>query len=106
DARFHGVLRIDPLLNGWGGSCEMLKGWGYDVEPSLNEKTRAEVRRFLTDWVKRMKALYMAVSLPPDVMMPEESARAVLIEECILPVAREFNTPFAMMIGVTRQINP
>lgn len=106
DARFHGVLRIDPLLNGWGGSYEMLKGWGYDVEPSLNDKTKAEVRRFLTDWVKRMKALYMAVSLPPDFMMPEESARAVLIEECILPVAREFNIPFAMMIGVTRQINP
>lgn len=106
DARFHGVLRIDPLLNGWQGSYEQLKGWGYDVEAALNDQSKAEVRRFLTDWVKRMKALYMAVSLPPDFMMPEESARAVLIEECILPVAREFNIPFAMMIGVTRQINP
>lgn len=104
--RFHGVLRIDPLLNGWAGSYEYLKGWGYDVEVTLNDKSKAEVRRFLTDWVKRMKALYMAVSLPPDFAMPEDSARATLIEECIMPVAREFNIPFAMMIGVTRKINP
>lgn len=104
--RFHGVLRIDPLLNGWTGSHTMLKGWGYDVEPTLNDNSKSEVRRFLTDWVKRFKALYMAVSLPPDFAMPEISARATLIEECILPVAREFNIPFAMMIGVTRQINP
>lgn len=106
DDRFYGVLRIDPLLNGWAGSHQYLQGWGYDVEPTLNDKSKAEVRRFLTDWVKRMKALYMAVSLPPDFAMPEQSARATLIEECILPVAREFNIPFAMMIGVTRQINP
>lgn len=106
DERFHGVLRIDPLLNAWGAGCKMLQARGYNVEESLNDTTKSEVRRFLTDWVKRFKALYMAVSLPPDFMMPEASARAILIEECILPVAREFNIPFAMMIGVTRQINP
>ncbi len=106
DERLHGVLRIDPLLNAWGSSYEMLKGWGYDVEGSLNDKSKAEVRRFLTDWIKRFKALYMAVSLPPDFTLPEDSPRAVIIEECIIPVAREFNIPFAMMIGVTRQVNP
>lgn len=104
--RFHGVLRIDPLLNGWAGSYEALQGQGYDVGATLDDKTKAEVRRFLSDWVKRMNALYMAVSLPPDFAMPEESARATLIEDCIMPVAREFNIPFAMMIGVTRQVNP
>ena len=106
DDRFHGVLRIDPLLNSWGSMFEVLKAQGYDVEVTLNDKTKAEVRRFLTDWVKRFKALYMAVSLPPDFAMPEDSPRATIIESCILPVAKEFNIPFAMMIGVTRQINP
>tara|TARA_R110001592_G_scaffold211445_1_gene463252 strand:- start:1409 stop:2680 length:1272 start_codon:yes stop_codon:yes gene_type:complete len=106
DERFYGVLRIDPLLNAWGSSCTMLKEKGYDVESTLNDKTKSEIRRFLTDWVKRFKALYMAVSLPPDFMMPDASPRGIIIEECILPVAREFNIPFAMMIGVTRQINP
>ena len=106
DPRFHAALRIDPLLNDWANACPKLKAWGYDVEPSLGTKARSEVRRFLSDWFTRMKALYMAVSLPPDFAFPEESARGVLIAECVLPVTREHRAPFAMMIGVTRQINP
>ncbi|MBI5093717.1 MAG: glucuronate isomerase [Candidatus Hydrogenedentes bacterium] len=106
DPRFHAALRIDPLLNDWANACPKLKASGYDVELGLGAKARAEVRRFLTDWLTRMKALYMAVSLPPDFAFPEESARATLIAECVLPVAREHGAPFAMMIGVTRQINP
>ncbi|NIA15051.1 MAG: glucuronate isomerase [Nitrospiraceae bacterium] len=106
DPRFHAALRIDPLLNDWGTTVEKLKGWGYNVEPGLGDATRAEVRRFLSDWIVRMKALYMAVSLPPDFVMPEDSPRATLIAECVLPVAREHNIPFALMIGVKRQVNP
>lgn len=104
--RFHAALRIDPLLNDWRNSHEKLKAWGFDVETGLGTKTVSEVRRFLSQWVKRMKALYMAVSLPPEFAFPEESARIRIIEECVLPVALEHNTPFAMMIGVTRQVNP
>ncbi len=106
DSRFHAALRIDPLLNDWTHSCERLKGWGYDVEPGLNERTLAEIRRFLDEWMCRMNALYMAVSLPPEFAFPEDSPRAKIIEHCILPVARKHNKPFAMMIGVTRQVNP
>lgn len=106
DPRFHAALRIDPLLNDWDTSCERLKAWGYDVEPLLSPHSRAEVRRFLEDWVRRMKALYMAVSLPPEFTFPAVTARGRLIEECVLPVAREFNIPFALMIGVTRRVNP
>ncbi len=104
--KLHGALRIDPLLNDWERSCERLKGWGYDVEPGLGETALGEVRRFLSDWLKRMNALYMAVSLGPDFAFPEETARATLIEHAIVPVAREFNVPFALMIGVTRDVNP
>ena len=106
DPRFEAALRIDPLLNDWTGSCPKLSAWGYDVEPALSSKTFAEIRRFLSDWVLRMKALYMAVSLPPTFAFPEDSARAKIIAECILPVAREHNIPFAMMIGVKRNVNP
>ena len=106
DPRFHAALRIDPLLNDWGTAVEKLKGWGYNVESGLGDATRAEVVRFLSDWVVRMKALYMAVSLPPDFVMPEDSPRATLITECVLPVAREHNIPFALMVGVKRQVNP
>ncbi len=106
DPRFHAALRIDPLLNDWPNACAKLQGWGYAVDPAFSMTAQKEVRRFLSEWITRMKALYMAVSLPPDFAFPEDSARAKLIETSVLPVAREFNIPFALMIGVKRQVNP
>ena len=105
DARFKAALRIDPLLNDWATACAKLSASGYDVEPALNDRTLAEIRRFLAHWMKRMNALYMAVSLPPDFRFPEDSPRSKIIEACVLPVAAEFNAPFAMMIGVKRNVN-
>jgi len=104
--RFHGVLRIDPLLNDWPNTHERLASLGYKVGAELDGETLAEVRRFLEEWAERVQALYLAVSLPPEFSFPEDSARATIIEECVLPVTRDRNIPFAMMIGVTRQVNP
>ncbi|MCC6489982.1 MAG: glucuronate isomerase [Candidatus Hydrogenedentes bacterium] len=106
DPRFHAALRIDPLLNDWKGIYPRLQGWGYDVEPLLGAKSIAEVRRFLMDNIRRMKALYMAVSLPPEFRYPADSMRAKLIVDCVAPVAAEAGIPFAMMIGVKRSVNP
>lgn len=106
DPRFHAALRIDPLLNDWGNAHKRLQEWGYDVEASLQPKTIQEVRRFLTDQIKRMDALYMAVSLPPDFAYPEDSVRVKIIDHCIVPAARECGIPFATMIGVKRSVNP
>ena len=107
DPRFQAALRIDPLLNDWPNASRIIKEQGYNVDALLDSPTtRTEVRRFLGDWVKRMNALYMAVSLPPTFRYPEDSARAFLIHECVLPVAREHGIPFAMMIGVKRNLNP
>lgn len=106
DSRFKAALRIDPLLNTWDKSYIQLKEWGYKVEAELNGATLKEVRRFLTDWATRMEAVYMAVSLPPSFVFPEESSRGKLIEECVLPVCRELGIPLAMMIGVKKLINP
>lgn len=106
DPRFRAVLRIDPLLNGWDETCARLGSWGYGVDRALSAAALREVRRFLTDWIQRMEPLYMAVSLPPDFTFPEASARGRLITEAVLPVSREHNVPFAMMIGVKRQVNP
>jgi hypothetical protein len=104
--RFHAALRIDPLLLNWKETCGRLKGWGYDTDALLSKETREEVRRFLSDWVFRTKALYMAVSLPPTFAFPEESPTVVLLEHCVLPVARERGIPLALMIGVKRSVNP
>lgn len=106
DPRFKGVLRIDPVLQGWPKVADTLKGYGYDASPDMGEKTMKEVRRFLVEWIDRLGALYVAVSLTPDFRYPDSSPTTKVIKECILPVTRERNIPFAMMIGVRRQVNP
>lgn len=106
DSRFPAALRIDPLLNLWDTSWSELAEQGYRVEQDLSGETMAEIRRFLSDWIGRMNPLYMAVSLPNDFAYPEDSVRVRLIDECIIPAAREAGIPFAMMIGVKRKVNP
>lgn len=106
DPRFLAALRIDPLLNLWDTSWTKLAEQGYAVQQDLSGSTMEEIRRFLKDWISRMNPLYMAVSLPNDFAYPENSVRGRIIDECIVPVAREAGIPFAMMIGVKRKVNP
>lgn len=106
DPRFKGVLRIDPVLLGWPKVAETLSGFGYKVGADLGASSMAEIRRFLNEWIEKMKALYVAVSLTPDWRYPDDSPATKVIREAILPVCRERNLPFAVMIGVRRQVNP
>ncbi len=106
DPRFKAALRLDPLLVFWDKSYADLKAWGYDVDVALSARSLKEIRRFLSDWIKRMDPVYMAVSLPSSFRYPADNACAKIIEECVLPVSREHNVPFALMIGVKRQVNP
>ena len=51
---------MDPLINDWD-------------ERRANEKDsrgRADARKFLDEWIRRMNPLYMAVSLPNDFRVP------------------------------------
>ena len=106
DSRFKSVLRLDPLLLRWTETAPRLSAWGYSVDPQLENKALVEVRRFLEDWVRRMRPVYMAVSLPPDFRYPDQTARSRLLTECVLPVCREHGLPFSMMIGVRKLVNP
>lgn len=106
DDQFRTALRIDPLLLDWRDVCPELREWGYDADMWLTPNTLEEIRRFLRDWLARTRALYMAVSLPPTFRYPHDADYTKLLDECILPVAREHNIPFAMMIGVKRKVNP
>jgi len=106
DSRFKAVLRIDPLLLGWPGVSESLGVLNYRTTADLGPGPIAEIRRFLNDWIDRMNALYVAVSLPPSWRYPALDATTRVIDEAIAPVCRERKLPFAMMIGVTRQANP
>lgn len=106
DQRFHTALRLDVLLNAWESTCRELRRWKYDVTEDLGERTIAEAKRFLRDWIERIDPLYMALSLPPDFEYPEDSSRGHLIEKCVLPTADEYGLPIALMIGVKRLCNP
>ena len=105
-SKLHAALRMDPLLNGWDKANQVLTRRGYQAESAVNERSVASARRFLDDWIQRMKPVYMAVSLPDTFRYPEDSLRARLIEEVVMPVGREHKLPFCMMIGVRRAANP
>ncbi|HUU97925.1 MAG TPA: glucuronate isomerase [Phycisphaerae bacterium] len=106
DDRFKAVLRLDRVLVSWQRAGDALKGMGYDVQPDLSGATIAEVRRFLNDWVARVRPVYVAASLPPSFRFPDNSVGSRLIEHCVLPVVAEHGLPFALMIGCRQQVNP
>ena len=108
DARFLPALRIDGVLieSMWARNVASLQEWGYPVTPGLTQQAFRNVRKFLADEIKRMSPLYMADSLPDTFQFPGEDFTAQMIANCVLPVARDTGTPFAMMIGVKRQLNP
>jgi hypothetical protein len=88
DPRFRAALRLDRLLN----------------QETLH--TPAEARRFLESWAVRMRAVYMAVSLPDSFQFPADDRRNQMLTEAVLPACRDLNIPLSLMIGVRRQVNP
>lgn len=106
DSRFHAALRLDRILNGWAEAVPLMRKQNYEVSANIDRRTIIETRRFLNDWILKMKPLYLGVSLPDDFAYPEDSARGKLIKEAVLPVCREHNISLSLMIGVRRRINP
>lgn len=111
DDRFVAALRLDPLLLDWRNASVILRDLGYDVETDLHmlsvrEDTLNEVRRFLKEWADKINAKYVMVSLPPDFTFPSEEPSSHLLIEAVLPFCEARNLPFAMMMGVRRQVNP
>jgi hypothetical protein len=115
DPRFSAVLRIDPMLRDWPTAARKLSEWGYkigsDSGSNLSDATVAEARRFLVDWIERMRAIYVAVSLPPEFRYPavgDERSRAgqAVLERIILPTCSERGLPMALMIGSRLGVNP
>lgn len=106
DSQFHAVLRLDRILNKWPQHWEQVSAAGYRVQEDLAGQTIAEMRRFLADWFQRMQPVYMACSLPDTFQFPEESVRAELLKNAVLPACRELKIPLSLMIGPRYQVNP
>jgi hypothetical protein len=112
DPRFRAVLRIDPLLRNWPVAAKKLTEWGYPAGEAGDASSIESAKKFLRDWIDRQKAIYLALSLPPEFRYPAEAGDLVskagqtILEKVILPVCAERNLPFAMMIGSKLQVNP
>lgn len=106
DPRFYAALRVDMLLNDWPAAVIQLQSLGYDVQEEWSEQTKSETRRFLKEWIIRMDALYLAVSMPGDFTYPAEDHRSRMIDDVMVPICLEQAIPFALMIGVRRRVNP
>ena len=104
--KLHAALRMDTLLNKWENAHRALTSRGFPANATLDDASIQSARRFLDDWIRRMKPVYMAVSLPPTFRYPEDSVRGRLIKEVVLPTGREHNLPFSMMIGARKGVNP
>jgi hypothetical protein len=106
DRRFLPVLRLDRILRDWSDPWSALQGQGYKVDKAGSATSIREIRRFLADWHKRMRPVYMAVSLPDTFYFPGDTVYGRIFRECVLAACREFDIPLSLMIGVRRQVNP
>ncbi len=106
DKRFKTAMRLDVLLNDYNAARYHLLEAGYDVGRTLNGIAKREIRRFISEKIDMLGALYVAVSLPPEFSEPMDDLRNILLEDCVFPVCFEKNVPIALMIGVKRRINP
>jgi len=104
--QFRAVLRLDKILRYWAVNWQALAAQGYNVDAQASGKSVAEVQRFLFNWYKRMRPMYMAVSLPDTFVYPAKTLSNYLLAEAVLPACRELNLPLSLMIGVRLQANP
>ena len=104
--RFHRALRMDPVLNDWDTAHAVMAAAGFKTGAALTPQTVTEARHFLDQWIARLRPVYLAVSLPFTFTYPDDSPRTRLIREVVLPTCLQHNIPFALMIGVSRQVNP
>lgn len=106
DARFRAVLRIDPLLRDWPTAAKRMTEWGFASGESIDEASIASARRFLEHWIDVQRAIYLAVSLPPEFRYPSGGASDRIFRDVIVPVCTARKLPFAMMIGSQLRVNP
>ena len=97
------ALRLDSAILAATGPAALCK-LGYAVKPGFNDyDSIVNLRRYLRDWQRRMKARYMAISLPPT--FDENSPVWAPLLKAVLPTAEDLGIPVALMMGVERQWN-
>ena len=100
------ALRIDTLLVNWPAAAKTMSQAGYKTNLTPDPAGLAEAKRFLIDWAERIRPLYLAASLSNCFKYPSDAADTAVLDEAILPAAKELGIPVALMIGVRKQVNP
>jgi hypothetical protein len=104
------ALRIEMPILKWPAAAAAMRKQEYKTTASPSPAAFAQARKFLADWIHRVHPLYLAASLPPNFVYPSrESAgkpSTAVLDKVILPTAKEFGLPLALMIGVRRRVNP
>ena len=100
------ALRVDTMILDWPAACKTMSAAGYKTDRAGGANSFAAARKFLLDWAKRIKPLYLAASLGPDFAYPSEATGAAVVREVVVPAAMDLGVPLAMMIGVRKQVNP
>ncbi|MEO0629118.1 MAG: glucuronate isomerase [Planctomycetota bacterium] len=110
DPRFAAVLRIDPLIEQWGHASARLREWGFGVDERAASASIGEVRRFLNEWIGRIKPEYLACSLSPEFCYEPEAGdpthAAKMFDGAVIPAAIEHGLSVALMIGARRAVHP
>jgi len=109
-SRLKPALRVDPLFAGnWAGVGAALRLASY-------EETLEGCYKYIKDWVRRMKPVYLMASTPAGFTYKKGKKRDAngnatpsandLIEAVVMRVAREDKLPIAIKVGALRGANP
>src|SRR4030095_14671566 len=60
----------------------------------------------LAQSIQLLNPVYMAASLPADFQYPSSDSRQSLLEQVVLPTAKEYGLTLTLMVGVRRVVNP
>jgi len=104
--RLKTALRIDTLLLDWPAAAKMMRGQGYKTAAKADVRSYTAAVKFLVDWAKKIRPLYMAASLSSDFAYPSRGGSTAMLDKVVIPAARQTGLPVALMIGVRRQVNP
>ena len=105
--RFRTALRVDALLKGdWKTVRDSLANRGL---PQTLEGAKA----FLKAWARKYGAVYLMASTPADFAYPHDEPKEPgwpsatdLVDDVLVPVARDLGLPLALKLGARRAMAP
>lgn len=100
------ALRVEALLLDWPGAAKTMRKAGYKITAAPLPAACKAARKFLADWTKKIRPMYLAASMPSKFRYPAKDATTKIMDNVIVPAARELGLPVALMVGTKRQANP